>query len=137
MDTYERNVLNAWTNPGTHPHIHEDAKYRLHRDWPALAYAIDELVDSRKKYDQVNKTLDEKRAPKITISKEELTTNHPDMLSVLREEIRRLMVGTDTNQFGVTLNTWKEYRDSEQKTARRIISFEDWRNEGPQGEIQV
>lgn len=41
------------------------------------------------------------------------------------------------NQYGVLRSTWEEYRDSERQKSRRTIPFEDWRDEGPQGEIRV
>ena len=41
------------------------------------------------------------------------------------------------NQFGIYFMEWQEYRDAEQEVGRRYIPFEDWRNEGPQGEIRV
>jgi hypothetical protein len=41
------------------------------------------------------------------------------------------------NQYDVDMNTWRDYRDEERKAGRRFIPFEDWRNEGPQGEIRI
>lgn len=41
------------------------------------------------------------------------------------------------NRFGVYRRQWVKYCDEESKAGRRYIPFEDWRNEGPQGEIRI
>lgn len=41
------------------------------------------------------------------------------------------------NQFGVRYDRWISYMTVESVTGRRFIPFEDWQDEGPQGEIRV
>lgn len=37
-------VVEAWTNPGTHPAYHAAAQARLRQEWPVLARAIEQFV---------------------------------------------------------------------------------------------
>lgn len=45
-DVQAIDVIEAWTNPGPKPKIHEDAKRRLRKDWPRLADTLDRLAEA-------------------------------------------------------------------------------------------
>jgi hypothetical protein len=46
LDHAARNVHTAWTDHGKAPSYHKTMRAKLHREWPTLATALDQLTEA-------------------------------------------------------------------------------------------
>jgi hypothetical protein len=49
-----QDVIAAWVDEGVRPEYHRRAQENLKRTWPSLAYAIEYLVEERRKVNEDN-----------------------------------------------------------------------------------